>query len=145
MADHLINKAFAVLSTYNASSANGVTPYRVVKMSGAGSGVIDLCTDATATTLQIGVVQDAIDQVKVATGKTLATVKLQGTTKCFVNTTPGTINIGTRVMCGSAGGVIAAATTGSKVLGIVVGATSNTGTISAGDIVDVQLTPGVLF
>jgi hypothetical protein len=145
MADYLVSKGYPVLSTYNSSSANGVQAFRVVKMSGAGSGLIDLCTDATATTLQIGVVQESVDQTKVATGKVVANVAIQGVAKCVVNATPGTINIGTRVMCGNAGGVIAAATTGSKVLGVVVGATTLTGTIAAGDIVDVQLTPGVLF
>lgn len=145
MADYVLDKGYPVLSTYNSSAAAGVTPFRVVKMSGAGSGFIDLCTDATATTLQIGVVQEQVDQAKVATGKVSAGVRVLGTSKVVVNGTPGTINIGTRVMCGSAGGVIAAATTGSKVLGIVIGATTLTGTIAAGDIVDVLLTPGVLF
>jgi|ERR1051326_309258 hypothetical protein len=145
MADYVLDKSYPVLSTYNSSAAAGVTNYRVVKMSGAGSGFIDLCTDATATTLQMGVVQDNHDQVKVATGKAVANVRVLGVSKVVVNSTPGTINIGTRVMCGSAGGAIAAATTGSKVLGICVGATTLTGTISAGDIIDVQLTPGVLF
>ncbi len=145
MADYILDKGFPVLSTYNSSAAAGVTPYRIVKMSGAGSGFIDLCTDATATTLQIGVVQEQIDQTKVVLGKTTADVRILGTSKVVVNGTPGTINIGTRVMCGAAGGVIAAATTGSKVLGIVIGATTLTGTIAAGDIVDVLLTPGVLF
>ena len=145
MADYLLDKSYPVLTTYNSSAAAGVLNYRVVKMSGAGSGLIDLCTDATATTLQMGVVQENVDQAKVATGKAVANVRVQGVTKVVVNATPGTINVGTRVMCGSTGGVIAAATTGSKVLGVCVGATSNTGTIAAGDIIDVQLTPGVLF
>ena len=145
MADYVLSKGYPVLSTYNSSAAAGVLAYRVVKMSGAGSGLIDLCTDATATTLQVGVVQENVDQVKVATGKAVANVAVMGVAKCVVNATPGTINVGTRVMCGSTGGVIAAATTGSKVLGICVGATTLTGTIAAGDIIDVQLTPGVLF
>lgn len=142
--DYVVNKGFPVITTYNSSAAAGVVAYRVVKWDNSNKG-IDLCTDATATTLQLGVVQENVDQVKVATGKVLANVAIQGVAAVTVNATPGTINIGTRVMCGNAGGAIAAATTGSKVLGICVGMTVAGGTVAAGDIIYVQLTPGVLF
>jgi hypothetical protein len=142
MADYVLDKGFPVLPTYNSSNAAGVTYYRVVKWSSTG---IDLCTDATATTAVLGVVMENVDQVKVATGKVNADVRLLGVAPVFVNATPGTINLGTRVMCGNAGGVIAAATTGSKVLGVCVGLTAANQTAAAGDIIYVALTPGVLF
>lgn len=144
MADYILNKGFTVISTYNSSNANGVTAYRVVKWDNTNKG-IDLCTDATGTTLTLGVVTENIDATKVATGKAAASVAVQGVVPVVVNATPGTINIGTRVMCGNAGGVIAAATAGSRVLGVCVGMTVAGGTVSAGDIIQVQLTPGLAF
>ena len=140
--NYVLDKGFAVLSTYNSSSANGVTAFRVVKL--ATTGTIDLATNATATSNNIGVVQEAVDVAKVATGKVVADVRLLGISKVVVQTA-ASITIGARVMCGSAGGAIVAATTGSEVLGIVVGSNVAAGTISAGDIIDVLLTPKVLF
>lgn len=140
--NYVLDKGFPVLSTYNSSNANGVTSFRVVKTV-AATGTIDLAVAATATALQVGVVQENIDRAKVATGKAVADVRLLGITKVVVDSSPGTINHGTRVMCGGAGGVIVAATTGSYLVGIAVGVPS--GTANAGDIIDVLLTPGALF
>jgi len=141
-ASYVLDKPFVVLSTYNSSSTNGVQQYRVVKV--AATGKIDLATNATATSGNIGVVQDNIDAVKVATGNVAVDVRVLGITK-VVCQTAASVAVGTRVMCGSAGGAIAAATTGSEVLGIVVGSNSAFGTIADGDIIDVLLTPKVLF
>lgn len=140
--NYVLDKGFPVLSTYNSSNANGVTAFRVVKCI-AATGTIDLAVAATATALQVGVVQENIDRAKVATGKAVADVRLLGITKVVVDGTPGTINHGTRVMCGAAGGVIAAATAASYLVGIAVGVPS--GTAVAGDIIDVLLTPGAQF
>lgn len=137
--NYVLDKGFPVLSTYNGSSANGVTQFRVVKAV-AATGTIDLAVAATAASLIVGVVQEAVDRAKVATGKVVADVRLQGISKIVVDTSPGTINHGTRVTCGAAGGVIAAATT-NYVVGVAVGVPS--GTAVAGDIIDVLLTPGV--
>lgn len=139
---YVLDKPFTVLSTYNSSSANGVQQYRIVKL--ATDGTIDLATNATATSGNIGVVQENIDATKVATGKAVADVRVMGITKVVVQTATS-VTVGVRVMCGSQGGAIVAATTGSEVLGIVVGSNAAFGTISAGDIIDVLLTPKVLF
>lgn len=140
--NYVLDKGFPVLITYNASNANGVTAFRIVKTI-AATGTIDLAVSPTATTLMVGIVQENVDRAKVATGKVVADVRLLGVSKVVVDGTPGTINHGTRVMCGAAGGVIAAATTGNAVTGIAIGVPS--GTAVAGDIIDVLLTPGVLF
>lgn len=140
--NYVLDKGFPVLSTYNSSNASGVTAFRVVKCI-AATGTIDLAVAATATALQVGVVQENVDRAKVATGKVVADVRLLGITKVVVDGTPGTINHGTRVMCGAAGGVIVGATAGSYLVGIAVGVPS--GTAVAGDIIDVLLTPGAAF
>lgn len=140
--NYVLDKGFAVLSTYNSSNANGVTAFRAVKV--ASDGTIDLAVDATATSGNVGVVQENVDRAKVATGKVIADVRLLGISKVVVQTATS-LAIGKRVMPGSAGGAIIAATTGSQVLGIIVGSNVSAGTIGAGDIVDVLLTPGVLF
>lgn len=140
--NYVLDKGFPVLATYNSSSANGVTAFRVVKL--GTDGTIDLATNATATSGNIGVVQENVDQVKVATGKVIADVRVMGISKVVVQTATS-LNIGVRVMCGSQGGAILAATAGSEVLGIIVGSNATAGTISAGDIVDVLLTPKVQF
>lgn len=140
-----LDKGYLVLATYNSSAAAGVTPLRCVKFSVSGStNFVDLQTTAAAGALTIGVVQDGIDQVDVATGKATANVRIGGSTKVYANTTPGAIAIGSKVMCGSAGGVILAATSGSAVLGICIGMSVAGGTVAAGDIIDVLLTPGLL-
>lgn len=139
---YVLDKPFAVLSTYNSSSANGVQQYRVVKV--ASTGKIDLATNATATSGNIGVVQENIDATKVATGNAVANVRVLGVTKVIVGVATS-VAVGVRVMCDSTGQAIVAATTGSEVLGIVVGSNASFGTISTGDIIDVLLTPKVLF
>lgn len=140
--NYVLDKGFPVLSTYNSSNANGVTAFRVVKV--ASTGKIDLATNATATSGNIGVVQENIDRAKVATDSAVADVRVMGISKVVCQTATS-VAIGVRVMCGSAGGAIVAATTGSEVLGICVGSNSAAGTISDGDIIDVLLTPKVLF
>lgn len=128
---YVLSKGFAVLSTYNTSSTNGVEPYRIVQL--ATTGKIDV--SANATGVPLGVVMEAIDRAKVATDKAVAQVALQGVVPVKVQTATS-IAIGSRVMSGSAGGVIIAATAASFILGTVVGAT---GTIADGDIVEVLL------
>src|SRR2546421_3266876 len=107
MADYILDKGFQVLSTYNSSAAGGVTRYRAVKLAVSSSTTfIDL--NVAATTMSIGVVQEDIDQVKVATGKAVAGVRLLGVSWCYVQT--GTsIVIGSRVTVGNAGGLVIAA------------------------------------
>jgi len=135
--NYVLDKGFPVLSTYNSSAAAGVLAYRVVKWS---STAIDLQTAATATSGTLGVVQESIDAAKVATGKVVADVRLLGITKVLV-TTATSLAIGVRVMAGAGGGVVLATTT-NQVLGIIVGV-GTSGTITAGDLIDVLLVPGV--
>lgn len=131
----ILDMGWKVLSTYNSSNAAGVTKFRGVKP--ATGDTIDL--NVAATTIGFGIVQEDVDQVKVATGKVVANVRVLGVSKMVVQTATS-IAIGSLVTCGSAGGAIIAAST-NKVVGIVIGAP---GTIAAGDYIDVLLTPGLV-
>lgn len=143
MADYVINKGFPVLSTYNSSAAAGVTKYRFVKFSVASSTpFIDLATSATNVG-NFGVVQEDIDQVKVATGKAVASVAIMGVTWIAANTTPGAIVLGSRIAVGSAGGAILAATN-NFVMGICVGMSVAGGTVAAGDLISMLIVPGYI-
>lgn len=128
---YVLSKGFPVLSTYNSSAAAGVVAFRIVQL--ATTGLIDI--SANATGVPLGVVMENIDQAKVATGKAVANVQLAGIVPVRVQTATS-IAIGSRVMSGSAGGAIIAATAASFILGTVVGAT---GTIADGDIIEVLL------
>lgn len=141
-ANYVLDKGFQVLSTYNSSAAAGVTAYRCVTAN-SSSGKIDL--QATATNRVTGIVQENIDQAKVATDKAVADVRLMGISKVRVSDTPGTIVIGSLVAAsgtsGNAGGVKLGVSTNIPV-GIVVGPVP-IGTPAAGDLIDVLLTPGL--
>lgn len=135
-ANMVLDKGFLVLPTYNASAAAGVVAFRCVKF-GATAGTIDL--NAVATVANIGVVQENIDQLKVATGKTTANVRLMGITTVLC-TTAASIVLGSRVAAAAGGGVILAGA-GNQVLGVVVGIT---GTLVDGNLIQVLLTPGIV-
>src|SRR6267378_5526225 len=140
MADYVLDKGFPVLATYNTSDALGVTAYRCVALN--SSGQIDL--NATATAANIGVVQENIDAVKVATGKAVADVRLSGVTFVRLSDTPGAVVIGSKVAASGTsankGGVKLAVSTNIP-LGIVIGLAGATA-VAAGDLVQVFLTPG---
>lgn len=128
-ADYVLDKGWKVLSTYNSSAAAGVLAFRVVKT--AAGDTIDLQTASNAASL--GVVQESIDQTKVATGKAVAAVRLQGVSKCVAG---AAITQGAEVMATAAGKVITAATTGNKVFGRALDAAA-----ADGDIVHVEIIP----
>lgn len=144
--NYILNKGYQVLATYNSSAAAGVTRYRAVKLT-VVSSAIRLDINATAATASIGVVQEDIDAAKVAYGNAVANVALVGITKMYV-TTGTSIVIGSKIMVGgsgaTAGGAVLAATTGNAVVGICVGMSVPGGTVAAGDLIDVLLTPGLL-
>lgn len=133
-ASFVLDKAWQPITTYNSSSANGVTPFRLVKA--ATGGTIDLAT--ADTDIVYGVVQESMDQVKVATGKSLVDVRMMGISRVYV-TTAASIVLGSRVTTSTGGGVKLAAV-GDIPVGIAVGIT---GTIADGDIIEVLLTPGM--
>lgn len=146
MADHILDKSFPVLTTYNSSAVAGVVAFRCVKFAVASStAYIDLQTTAAAGAVTVGVVQENVDQAKVATGKAVVNVRVMGVSRVVANTTPGSIVLGSKVMCGSAGGAVLAATAGSTVLGLVIGMSVPGGTVAAGDQLDVLLTPGAIL
>lgn len=130
---YVLSKGFGVLSTYNTSNANGVEAFRIVQL--ATTGLIDI--SANATGVPLGVVMENIDRAKVATGKAVANVQMSGIVPVKVQTATSIV-IGSRVMSGSAGGVIIAATAASFILGTVVGFTGP-GALADGDIVEVLL------
>lgn len=136
MADFVLNKGFPVLATYNGSSTNGVTQYRVVKWS---STAIDLQT--TAGGLGLGVVLENIDAAKVATGKVNANVGVMGVVP-VVCTTGTSVVVGGEVEVTTDGGVInASGTAGRYTLGMVVGMTTLGGTVGNGDVIYVLIQP----
>jgi hypothetical protein len=144
MADYILSKGWPALSTYNSSAAAGVTPFRFVKLVVSSSATyVDLATSSTAIAT-IGVVQDGIDQVKVATGKAAATVAVLGQTYVYANTTPGAIAIGSRIAVGSAGGAKLAVTS-DIVVGICTGMSVPGGTVAAGDLIQILLTPAYVI
>lgn len=134
-ANFVLDKAFNALSTYNGSSTNGVQQFKLVKF--AAGGTIDL--NVASNTRSIGVVQENVDAVKVATGKVMVDVRLLGisTVTC---TTAASVVLGSVVMSSTTGGVLLAATTGNIPVGVVVGIT---GTLADGNLVQVLLTPGL--
>jgi hypothetical protein len=141
-ANMVLDKGIPVLSTYNSSAAAGVLAYRVVKW--ATGNTFDLATAVSTTVPYIGVVQENLDQVKIATGKPVANVRILGITKVLV-TTAASIVIGDPVMPGAGGGVVHGATTGNFILGICVGLPEAGNAVAANDLIDVLLTPGVKF
>lgn len=134
-ADYVVTKGWKVLSTYNGSSANGVQKFRAVKT--ATGDTIDLI--AASTERVLGVVQEDIDQAKVATNKAVAAVAILGVTKMKVGATPGALVQGSRVAADVDGEAILATTSTHIPLGVCL----TTGTIAAGDLIDVVLTPGL--
>ena len=134
-ANFVLDKAFNVLTTYNSSAAAGVVAFKLVKF--AAGGTIDL--NVASNTRSIGVVQENVDQVKVATGKVMADVRLLGITTVTC-TTAASVVLGSVVMSSTTGGVLLAATSGNIPVGVVVGIT---GTLADGNLVQVLLTPGL--
>jgi len=138
--NYVLSKGYPVLKTYNSSAVAGVTAFRAVKFSVSGSkSYIDLAV--AHATGGIGVVQENIDAVKVAYGNAVADVALSGITKMYANGTPGSIVLGSKIAAGTAGGAILAVTS-DLIIGICVGMSVPGGTVAAGDLIDVLLTPG---
>lgn len=133
-ADYVLSKGWKVLSTYNSSAAAGVTAFRGVKI--AAGDTIDL--NVAATTMGIGVVQEAIDQDLVATGKAVANVAMLGTSKLYVQTAASIVQ-GSRLTLGNAGGAVIGAATNQQ-----IGINLSSITVAAGDLIDVLLTPSVV-
>ena len=140
--NYVLDKGYQVLATYNGSAAAGVTRYRAVKLTTVSSAIrLDLAVSATAA-LPIGIVQEDIDQVKVAYGNAVADVRLLGISKMFVQT--GTsIVIGSPITIGNAGGAVLGVAT-NYLVGICVGMSVPGGTVAAGDLIDVLLTPSAI-
>lgn len=134
-ANFVLDKGFLAISTYNSSAAAGVLPNRFVKF-GATAGTIDL--NVASTTRSIGVTMETIDATKVVTGKATVDVRMMGIATVVV-TTAASIVLGSVIASSTTGGAILAASTHVP-LGIVVGIT---GTITAGDLIQVLLTPGL--
>jgi hypothetical protein len=145
--NYVLDKGYQVLKTYNASFASGVQRYRAVKLTTVSSA-IRLDVNAAHATFQIGVVQEDIDAVKVAYGNAVADVRLLGITKMVVAV--GTsIVIGSKIAAGGTGGTSNAggailAVTSDPIVGICVGMSVPGGTVGAGDLIDVLLTPGAV-
>lgn len=130
MANYIgVDKGFLALSTYNSSAAAGVTWFRFVK-AGGSSQVVDL--NSSSSGIVLGVVQDNVDQVKVATGKAPVNVRMAGISKVVAG---ASLTQYTEIMSDTTGRAITAATTSNRVQGLALQAAS-----AAGDIIDVFLT-----
>jgi len=123
-----LDKGFLLLSTYNSSAAAGALAWRFVK-SGGSQGTVDLNTSSTGIVL--GVLQENVDQTKIATAKAVANVRMAGISKVVAG---AGVTVYTEVMSDSTGRAITAATTGNRVQGLALQTASN-----AGDIIDVLL------
>lgn len=134
-ANFVLDKGLPVLSTYNSSAAAGVVAFKLVKF--AAGGTIDL--NVASSTRSIGVVQENIDAVKVATGKATADVRLQGITTVTC-TTAASVVLGSMLMSSTTGGVLLAATATNIPIGMAVGIT---GTLADGNLIQMMLTPGL--
>jgi hypothetical protein len=143
--NYLINKGFPILATYNGSAAAGVTRYRCVKFAvTASTQYVDL--NVAATVFTVGIVQEDVDQVKVATGKAVANVAVMGISKAFIASSGTVPVLGDKVTCGAGGGIVKAATGGTNFsIGILIGQFVPGATVAAGDLVDVLLMPTGIF
>jgi len=135
-ANFVLDKGFLAMPTYNSSAAAGVVANRFVKF-GATAGTVDL--NVASTTRSIGVVMENVDAAKVVTGKVVVDVRMMGIATVVV-TTATSLVLGSVVMSSTTGGVLLAATATNIPLGILVGIT---GTVAAGDLVQVLLCPGL--
>jgi hypothetical protein len=128
MANFVLDKGFAALSTYNSSNAAGVVAFRFVKLTAAQT--FDL--NVAITTVPIGVVLENVDQAKVATGKVVCDVRVMGIARV---TAGAAVAVMAEVSSDTTGRAITAATT-SRVAGIALQAAG-----AAGDLIDVLLVP----
>jgi hypothetical protein len=145
--NYILNKGYPVLKTYNTSFTSGVQRYRAVKLT-VVSSAIRLDVNPTLATASIGVVQEDIDQVKVAYGNTVADVAIQGITKMYVAVAASIvigakIGVGGTINTATAGGAVVAVAT-NPCIGICVGMSVPNGTVNVGDFIDVLLTPGLV-
>lgn len=124
-----LDKGFTAASTYNSSNANGVQAFYGVRLT--ASQTIDIVT--ASTQVAIGVVQENVDRAKVATGKAVVNVRIEGISRCVAG---AAITIGAEVMFNASGQVITAATAGNRVCGIALQAAG-----ASGDQIDVLLVP----
>jgi hypothetical protein len=129
MANYILDKGYVAVSTYNSSNAAGVVAKRFVKLT--ANQTIDL--NVASNTRPVGVVQENVDQAKVATGKAVVDVRVQGIARVIAG---GTIAIGGEVMSSTTGTAIAAVTAANIVCGIALQAAVS------GDEIDVELLPG---
>lgn len=143
--NYILDKGYPVLKTYNSSATTGVQRYHAVKLT-VVSSAIRLDVNAAHATASIGVVQEDIDAVKVAYGNAVANVALLGITKMYVAV--GTsIVIGSKIAAGTVAGHVGGAiiaVTSDNYVGICVGMSVPNGTVAAGDLIDVLLTPGAV-
>src|SRR5688572_29102694 len=101
MGNFVLDKGFIALSTYASSDVNGVQAGRFVRLVSAQT--IDRVT--LATQVPIGVVMENVDAAKVATGKAVVDVRVQGIARV---TAAAAIAIGAEVMSDTVGRAITA-------------------------------------
>lgn len=124
-----LDKGFLLLSTYNSSATAGALAYRFVK-SGGAQNIVDLNTSSSGIVL--GVLQENVDATKLATGKSVANVRVGGISKVVAG---ASLTVYTEIMSDTTGRAITAATSANRVQGLALQAAG-----AAGDIIDVYLT-----
>lgn len=128
MGNYVLDKGYTALSTYASSDAAGVQAFRFVRLTAAQT--VDRCS--AITQVPIGVVQESVDQAKVATGKAVVDVRLMGISRV---TAGAAIAVMAEVSTSATGKAVTAATT-SRVAGIALQAAG-----ADNDQIDVLLVP----
>jgi len=123
-----LDKGFLLLSTYNSSAAAGALAWRFVK----STALLTVDLNTSSSGLVLGVLQENVDQTKIATGKVTANVRMGGISK---TTAGAAVTVYTEIMSDTTGRAITAATSANRVQGLALQAAT-----AAGDIIDVYLT-----
>jgi adenosylmethionine-8-amino-7-oxononanoate aminotransferase len=128
MSNHVLDKGFVAVSTYNGSAVAGVVAKRFVKLT--ANQTIDL--NVASTTRSIGVVMESVDAAKVATGKSVVDVRVLGIARVIAG---AILTIGQEVSSSTTGTAIVAAST-HYIVGVAMTAAA------VGDEIDVLLVQG---
>jgi hypothetical protein len=148
--DHILSKAYLM------AGVTALKQFQVMKQVAEttlqpAQANLYLHTDSNATVSVLGVVQEALDAAKAATGKAFVNVAIQGLTKVIVGTTAncaiGSYAIPSATVDGACDFTTKlGASAGTYIVGQVTGIKGNSigQTLTVGDLIDIQLMAGEL-
>lgn len=131
--NYVLDKGFFVKS-----NQTGIKFGKVAIFDAAATGdriQLSAASDATAATFPVGIIQEDLDDAKVATGKSQVNVRMLGISRAISG---AALAKGTAVKADAQGRLVAAAGVGVHVVGTVLTTCS-----AADQWVDVLVTPGV--